>query len=146
MVRRPTPRVVKRPGGAVSTSIRMLTHSRACLVSSHRYPAADVPKPRKRAFKPTTAKLRKSLTPGTIVILLSGRFRGKRAVFLKQLSSGLLLVTGAFRCGSSGSRGGGFSGGVLAPAGPVRLHDGDIVHARGNHRAHTLCRPMPPSL
>ena len=59
------------------------------------YPADDVPKPRARKFTPGTAKLRKSLTPGTVVILVAGRFKGKRAVFLKQLPSGLLLISGA---------------------------------------------------
>lgn len=62
------------------------------------YPADDVKKPRSRKFKPTATKLRASLTPGTVVILLAGRFKGKRAVFLRQLPSGLLLVTGAFHC------------------------------------------------
>jgi len=60
------------------------------------YPADDEKRVLKR-HTPKPPKARKGVEPGRVLILLAGRFRGKRVVCLKQLKSGLLCVTGPYK-------------------------------------------------
>jgi len=61
------------------------------------YPTEERPKKfrvKRKKFSQHERRFRSSLTPGTIVIMVAGRYAGKRAVIVKHLKSGLLLLTG----------------------------------------------------
>merc|ERR1712076_296502 len=83
-------------GGAKNGGTRMVRVKKAV----NDYPTIDAaPKgTSKNFFAKHKRTVRASLAPGAVAILLAGVHKGKRVIVLKQLSSGLLLITGPMKC------------------------------------------------
>merc|ERR1712181_170367 len=84
--------VEKQVGGAKNGGTRMVRSKEL----ANDVPTADAAAPgtSKNFFANHVRKVRASLTAGTVAIVLAGVHKGKRVIVLKQLGTGLLLVTG----------------------------------------------------
>jgi len=89
-----TPALKKKPVGGDRNGKERLVRTKRF---PRYYPTEERPKNfsvKRKRFSNHPRRFRSSLTPGTVVILVAGKHAGKRAVVVKHLSSGLLLVTG----------------------------------------------------
>merc|ERR1712137_1107121 len=87
--------VEKKVGGAKNGGTRMVRVKKLAAD----YPTKDAAAPGTSVnfFSKHKRSVRSSLSAGTVAIVLAGVHKGKRVVVLKQLETGLLLVTGPFK-------------------------------------------------
>ena len=87
--------VEKKIGGAKNGGTRMVRVKKL----ANDYPTQEAPAAGTSVnfFSKHKRSVRSSLTPGVVAIVLAGVHKGKRVVVLKQLETGLLLVTGPFK-------------------------------------------------
>merc|ERR1712179_441310 len=84
--------VEKKVGGAKNGGTRMVRVKK--LANDYPTAAPDAKRATASCFKSHARKLRASIAPGVVAIVLAGVHKGKHVVVLKQLASGLLVVTG----------------------------------------------------
>jgi len=89
-------KVLKQRAAAKKISVKYETTKPVEGAVGKYYPADDIVVKKGPTPVRNPPKVRASITPGTVLILLAGRFRGKRAVCLKTLPSGLLLISGPY--------------------------------------------------
>jgi large subunit ribosomal protein L6e len=87
----------KKNGGKFPVHPKQQKPAAAATKAPRFYPAEDAPVPLAHRVVVNPTKLRESIAPGSVLILLAGRHKGKRVVCLKQLPSGLLLVAGPYK-------------------------------------------------
>merc|ERR1719460_1566652 len=86
-----------RPGNTKPWGAKSAKAAKEAKKAPKYYPAEDVKMKLGNHHNTTKqTKLRKNIVPGSVLILLAGHFKGQRVVFLKQMDSGLLLVTGPY--------------------------------------------------
>lgn len=94
----PGAQLARKPiSGGKNGEVRLVPAARSPRSVPTQQPHRGATRQRVHLAKNQVRHFRKSLQPGTVVILLSGVHRGKRVVLIKHLESGLLLVSGPYK-------------------------------------------------